>query len=162
MKLVDIHEGIENTLLILSHRINQEIKLKTEYNSLPLIECFPAQINQVMLHIISNSIDALEEAQFLKKGRENKFLPELSIRTQQVADDLIQIRIGDNGSGIPSEIKTRIFDPFFTTKPIGKGTGLGLFVCYNIVQKHQGQLEVVSESGRGTEFIISLPIMPKN
>ena len=158
MKLVDIHEGIENTLLILSHRVNQKITVNREYNTLPFIECFPAQINQVMLHIISNSIDALEEAKDLKVAIENNFSPEITIKTQQVADNLIEIRIGDNGVGIASEIKNKIFDPFFTTKPIGKGSGLGLFVCYNVVQKHQGKLEVVSELGKGTEFIVNLPI----
>ncbi|XWK88503.1 MAG: ATP-binding protein [Phormidium sp.] len=158
MKLVDIHEGIENTLLILNHRFNQQIIINRLYNTLPLIECFPAQINQVMLQIISNSIDALEEAKKLKIAIKNDFLAQITIKTQQVADNLIQIRIKDNGTGIASEIKNKIFDPFFTTKPIGKGSGLGLFVCYNVVQQHQGKLEVVSELGKGTEFIISLPI----
>lgn len=158
MKLVDIHEGIENTLLILSHRINQEIKVKREYNSLPFVECFPAQINQVLLHIISNAIDALEEVNQIKVAIEDNFSPQIIIKTQQLAENLIQIQIKDNGVGIASEVKNKIFDPFFTTKPIGKGSGLGLFVCYNVVQKHQGKLEVISELGKGTEFNISLPI----
>ncbi|MFB2936887.1 ATP-binding protein [Aerosakkonemataceae cyanobacterium BLCC-F154] len=158
MKLVDIHEGIESTLVVLSHHLKREVKINREYNNLPFIECFPAQINQVILHIISNAIDALKEAKSLKAARENNFLPEITIKTQQVADNLIQIRIGDNGNGIAAEIKDKIFDPFFTTKAIGKGSGLGLFVCYNVVQKHQGKLEVISELERGTEFVISLPI----
>ncbi|WP_413172361.1 ATP-binding protein [Anabaena azotica] len=151
MKDVDIHEGIDNTLLILNHRLNQEIKVIKKYNNLPLIDCYPAQLNQVFMNIISNSIDALIE--FPKQDNKH-----IVIETSQVNDQYIKIKIKDNGSGIEPEIINKLFDPFFTTKPVGKGTGLGLSICYQIVEKHEGKIEVDSEVRQGTEFTIKLPI----
>jgi signal transduction histidine kinase len=151
MKSVDIHAGIENTLLLLSHRLNQKIQVIKQYGSLPSIECYPAQLNQVFMHIISNAIDELLADDKLSKR-------EISIQTETIEENQIKVQIRDNGSGIAPEIKDKIFDPFFTTKPVGKGTGMGLAICYQIVEKHQGKIEVISEPSQGTDFIITLPV----
>ncbi|MDZ8256895.1 ATP-binding protein [Nostoc sp. ChiQUE01b] len=153
MKEVDIHEGIDNTLLILNHRLQQEIEVIKKYGDLPLVECYPAQLNQVFMNILSNAIDALldQKAHSVKSKQ-------IIIDTLNIDDIYIKVAIRDNGSGIPSEIKNKLFDPFFTTKPVGKGTGLGLSISYQIVDKHQGKIEVISELEQGTEFVIVLPI----
>jgi len=158
LKIVDIHEGIDNTLLILNHRIQQGIEIIKQYEELPLIECYPVEINQVFFQIIFNAIDILEERKNIESKFFNSCLPKITITTQKVSEYYIQIVIKDNGMGIKNEIRNKIFDPFFTTKPMGKGTGLGLYICYNIVQKHRGKIEVFSVLGVGTEFIINLPI----
>jgi len=151
MKDVDIHEGIDNTLLILNHRIKSDINIVKNYHELPLIECYPAQLNQVFMNILSNAIDALMESV-------NNNDKHIIIETEKIKDNYIKVSIKDNGSGIPLEIRNKLFDPFFTTKPVGKGTGLGLSICYQIIEKHQGKIEVFSEVGQGTEFAIALPI----
>ncbi|MBA3921491.1 MAG: GHKL domain-containing protein [Nostocaceae cyanobacterium] len=150
IKDVDIHEGIESTLLILHNRIKHDILLVKDYGNLPLISCYPAQLNQVFMNIISNAIDALLEQTIQS--------PQIVIHTEVITDNRIQIQIQDNGSGIPAELKSKIFDPFFTTKPIGQGTGLGLSISYQIIEKHQGQVEVFSQPAQGTKFVITLPI----
>jgi signal transduction histidine kinase len=152
-KAVDIHEGIENTLLILLHRLNNKVEIIKQYGTLPLIECYPAQLNQVFMNIISNAIDALETSPTLSK-------PQIVIQSSLECEQ-IEVRIKDNGSGIKPEIKDKIFDPFFTTKPVGKGTGMGLAISYQIIEKHQGTIEVFSELNQGTEFVVTLPISPK-
>ncbi|NWF60211.1 MAG: HAMP domain-containing protein [Fischerella sp.] len=152
IKKVDIHEGIENTLLILNHRFKQGVEVIKAYGNLPLIECYPAQLNQVFMNIISNAIDALLD------DKSDETSKEIKIATSRVNDSYIKVSISDNGPGISPEIKAKLFDPFFTTKPVGKGTGLGLSICYKIVEKHHGKIEIFSEIGRGTEFVISLPI----
>jgi PAS domain S-box-containing protein len=175
-KPVDIHEGIENTLLILQHRLTiqpkrSEIQVIKEYGELPPVECYPGQLNQVFMNIISNAIDALEESivgrQRLARGEQSTDKPQettenkpiIRIRTQVVEQNRVDIRIADNGSGITREIQSRIFDPFFTTKPPGKGTGLGLSISHQIVvDKHGGQFRCHSVPGQGTEFVIQLPI----
>ncbi|MGM3307920.1 ATP-binding protein [Anabaena sp. WFMT] len=151
IKDVDIHEGINNTLLILNHRLNKEIVVIKNYGNLPLIDCYPAQLNQVFMNILSNAIDALIDY----KEQTNK---QILISTSKVEDNYIQVKIRDNGLGIAPEIINKLFDPFFTTKPVGKGTGLGLSICYQIIEKHQGKIEVVSAVPQGTEFAITLPI----
>jgi len=151
MKEVNIHEGIDNTLLILNHKLTSDITVIKNYHNLPLIECYPAQINQVFMNVISNAIDALLE-------QNNNKDKQIIIETHKVHDNCIKISIKDNGHGIPLAIQPKLFDPFFTTKPVGKGTGLGLSICYQIVEKHQGKIEVISEVGQGTEFAIALPI----
>ena len=150
IKAVDVHEGIDSTLLILNHRLTQGIEVRKDYGALSKIFCSPAQLNQVYTNIIANAIDAMFETDANPK--------QLEIRTRLLPLDRVQISIKDNGGGIPEEIRHKIFDPFFTTKGIGKGTGLGLGICYRIIQQHQGQLEVFSEVGKGTEFLITLPI----
>ncbi|BAZ50568.1 two-component sensor histidine kinase [Nostoc sp. NIES-4103] len=160
-KLVDIHEGIENTLLILHHRWKNNgnglgISLIKEYGDLPLVDCYPGQLNQVFMNIITNAIDALEESFINKKITEK---PQIRIRTEVLDQNLISIRIADNGSGMTEEVRARLFDPFFTTKPVGKGTGLGLSISYQIVvEKHGGTLQCLSELGKSTEFWIQIPV----
>ncbi|MEG3911775.1 ATP-binding protein [Microcoleus sp. w2-18aC4] len=155
MKLVDIHEGIDNTLLILNSRLKQGIEVVKNYGELPEVECYPAQLNQVFMNIIANAIDALEgSSQDSKKGKS----PQILIQTQKLDNSQILVRICDNGPGIPSAIHSKLFDPFFTTKEPGKGTGIGLAICYQIVEKHRGKIEIISSLGGGAEFAIALPV----
>lgn len=176
MKPVDIHEGIDNTLMILNNRLRAqpdrpEIKVVKEYGNLPLVECNAGQINQVLMNIIANAIDALEEAEGersrgaggLVSGSELPILnygaPTLWICTE-IKGERIEIRIADNGPGIPESLVSRIFDPFFTTKPVGKGTGLGLSISHGIVtEQHGGLLKCISAPGQGTEFAIDIPLV---
>ncbi|BAZ67506.1 MAG: HAMP domain-containing protein [Pelatocladus maniniholoensis HA4357-MV3] len=161
-KAVNIHEGIDSTLLILNHRLKERIQVVKEYEILPLIECYPAQLNQVFLNLISNAIDALEEAFFNKLSSvDNKVNPQILIHTNKVAGNRIDVRITDNGCGIEPKNQDKIFDPFFTTKEVGKGTGLGLWICYQIIQKHQGKIEVNSLLGEGTTVTVTLPLVQK-
>nr|WP_245911866.1 ATP-binding protein [Calothrix elsteri] len=161
MKPVDLHEGIENTLLILQHRIKPNIDFPgidiiKEYGNLPLIECYAGQINQVLMNILSNAIDTLIEA--VKNHCD--FTPQIRISTTtSPSKSRAIICIADNGMGISEEVKKRIFDPFFTTKEVGKGTGLGLAISYQIiVDKHQGVLKCTSKPNKGTEFMIEIPL----
>ncbi|WP_017314890.1 ATP-binding protein [Mastigocladopsis repens] len=159
-KKVDIHEGIDSTLMILEHRLkatheHPQIKVIKEYGQLPLVFCYPGQLNQVFMNTFANAIDALEEAARNSKPP----APMIRIRTQVLDNNWMVIRILDNGSGMTEEVRSKLFDPFFTTKPVGKGTGLGLSISYQIiVEKHGGTLEVNSALGEGTEFVISIPI----
>jgi len=188
VKQADIHSGIDSTLLILNHRLSQ-IKVGKNYGQLPEIECYPAQLNQLFLHLISNAIDALEEAAsqgHFSPESEGQKQPQISIRTEMVAEGqsatpdqpmysvsvsaaklpvatlrdvpLIRVCISDNGLGIAPDIAKNIFDPFFTTKAPGKGTGMGLAICYQIVQKHGGSIEVISLPGHGAEFVVTMPV----
>jgi GAF domain-containing protein len=164
-KPVDIHQGIDSTLLILQHRLkaNPEspaIKLVKEYSNLPLVECYAGPLNQVFMNVLSNAIDALEDYRESQSKNHNSqitictALGELEGNIKSVV-----IRIADNGLGIPEALKARICDPFFTTKPVGKGTGLGLSISYQIVvDKHGGVLKCDSQPGLGTEFWIEIPI----
>jgi signal transduction histidine kinase len=164
VKQVDIHEGIDSTLMILQHRLqsnNQqpEIFILKEYGLLPPIECYPSQLNQVFMNILANAIDALEEQNLQRTPEEIKTKPSsIHIYTEASSKDNILIRISDNGSGIPKQILSQLFNPFFTTKPVGKGTGIGLSISYQIVvEKHGGKLLCNSTVGEGTEFIIEIP-----
>ena len=155
MKKSDIHEGLDNTLLILNHRLNLGVEIIKEYGSIPLVDCYPAQLNQVFMNILSNAIDALLERTHATK--------QIIIQTKTLAPHQVQVKIRDNGIGIPPDIQSKLFDPFFTTKPVGKGTGLGLSISYQIViEKHKGNIDVSSELGRGTEFTIEIPIEQTN
>ncbi|WP_427156875.1 GAF domain-containing sensor histidine kinase [Aliinostoc sp. HNIBRCY26] len=162
-KLVDIHEGINSTLLILQHRLkshlyNSEIEVIKDYGDLPLVECYAGQMNQVFMNIFANAIDALEE--YAAKHLDT---PRIYVCTQISPDKShVLIRIADNGPGMKLEVKNCIFDPFFTTKSVGKGTGLGLAISYQIVVKnHGGVMECVSEIDKGTEFWIEIPVKLK-
>ncbi|MHC5598513.1 MAG: sensor histidine kinase [Nostoc sp.] len=158
-KTADIHEGIDSTLLILQHRLKSEktrptITVIKEYSDIPKIQCFAGQLNQVLMNILANAIDALEEA--FQKG----LCPEPIIRisSAQVNENVV-VKIADNGTGIPEAIQSRLFDPFFTTKQVGKGTGMGLSISYQIItEKHGGSLRCISLPGKGAEFIITIPI----
>ncbi|MBE9057630.1 PhnD/SsuA/transferrin family substrate-binding protein [Sphaerospermopsis sp. LEGE 08334] len=161
IKPVDIHEGIENTLLILQHRLKSKyhkstIVINKEYGTLPLVDCSPGQLNQVFMNILSNAIDALEET---ITHQPNNFIPTITIRTNVIDNRWVLVYIADNGLGMGEDTKLRVFDPFFTTKPVGQGTGLGLSISYQIVvERHSGKLDLFSEPGKGTEFQIQLPL----
>ncbi|MGF2037580.1 MAG: GAF domain-containing sensor histidine kinase [Nostoc sp. CmiVER01] len=161
MKPVDIHEGIDSTLLILQHRLQPEtnsfvIEVVKQYGELPPLVCYGAQMNQVFMNILNNAIDALENSEKAAKIIDN---PKIWIRTEVIEGNSILIWIADNGCGIPEIKRSRIFEPFFTTKQPGQGTGLGLSISYQIiVEKHGGNIKCVSEPGKGCEFWIEIPI----
>ncbi|MDY6806762.1 MAG: AAA family ATPase [Cyanobacteriota bacterium] len=181
LKSVDLHSGINSTLLILQHRLNTILQLSLEnkveeqqkcrqqkginvikkYGNLPEVECYPGQLNQVFLNILSNAMDALElsmeQGQF--SDSTSDITPTIWIKTYLVESDRVAISITDNGPGIKEEVRAKLFDPFFTTKPVGKGTGLGLSVCHSIVvETHGGKLDCFGKPGRGAEFMIEIPI----
>ncbi|MCY7406628.1 MAG: HAMP domain-containing histidine kinase [Alkalinema sp. CAN_BIN05] len=160
-KIVDIHEGIDSTLLILKHRIKAisdrpEIKISKDYGDLPKIECYAGQLNQVFMNLISNAIDALDEWDAKRTSQERaEELAQIKITTTLIDEDKVLIVVHDNGPGIPEEIQSCLFDPFFTTKAVGKGTGLGLSISYQIIiEKHAGNLFCSSELGHGAAFHI--------
>jgi signal transduction histidine kinase len=172
---VDVHQGIDNTLLLLQHRLkakagHPKIEIVKEYGELPLVECYAGQMNQVFMNILSNAIDALEELNVerlqveglnnnVPPAKEQPATPCIRICTQLKDDNTVLIRIADNGPGMTAQVQQQIFDPFFTTKSVGQGTGLGLSISYQIiVDKHGGQLKCVSTPGEGTEFWMELPI----
>ncbi|MBD2533030.1 response regulator [Nostoc flagelliforme FACHB-838] len=164
-KAVDIHEGIESTLLILQYRLKHRqdypaIEVIRNYSNLPPVECYPGNLNQVLMNILGNAIDALEEVNTKRTREEIQKNPsQITIRTAVSNSQWVEIAIVDNGMGIPEEIKNRIFDPFFTTKPVGKGTGLGMAISYQIItERHGGKLECFSTLGQGSEFIIQIPV----
>ncbi len=164
MKYVDIHAGIDNTLMILQHRFKanrdqSQIEVCKNYGDLPLVECHAGQLNQVFMNILANGIDALKEVKHLER-----FCPIISISTQIIKAktpqgiDMIEIKITDNGLGMSEDVQRQLFEPFFTTKPTGKGIGLGMSISYKIVkEKHGGSLQCVSDPGWGTEFVIQIP-----
>ena len=164
-KNVDIYEGIESTLMILQHRIKDRsdrpaVVVIKDYGTLPKVECFPGQLNQVFMNILVNALDALDDMNTKRSYHEIKETPnQILIRTCAIDDRWVEIAIADNGLGMPDKVKQRIFDPFFTTKPIGKGTGLGMSISYQIItEKHRGKLTCFSTPGSGTEFLIQIPI----
>ncbi|WP_193197708.1 ATP-binding protein [Nostoc sp. MG11] len=164
-KAVDIHEGIDSTLLILQHRLKDKpehpaIQVIRDYRSIPPVECYPGQINQAFMNILANAIDALEEANAKRTYEEIKENPsQIIIRTSMIDSKWIKIAISDNGMGMTESVHKRIFDPFFTTKSVGKGTGMGMPISYQIVtEKHGGKLDCFSVPGEGTEFIIQIPV----
>ncbi|AFY32918.1 ATP-binding protein [Calothrix sp. PCC 7507] len=179
IKPVDIHEGIDSTLMILQSRLkglnkHPLIEVIKNYGELPQVECYAGQLNQVFMNLISNAIDAVlsrctdemineefhNHTLRERDGELSAFKPKIQIHTEVISEDYVAVRIIDNGTGMTEVTRKRIFDPFFTTKPVGKGTGLGLSISYQIiVEKHGGVLECSSELGQGTEFLIQLPIL---
>ncbi|MGB6294657.1 MAG: ATP-binding protein [Rivularia sp. (in: cyanobacteria)] len=158
-KKVDIHDGIDSTLMILGNQLkatsaHSEIQVIKQYGDIPDVECYPSQLNQVFMNIINNAIDAFEE----KPNNLENNLNRIVISTHK-ADNFVKITIADNACGIPSEIHSKIFDPFFTTKQVGKGTGLGLSISYEIItDKHGGKLSFDSVIESGTKFVIEIPV----
>jgi two-component system NtrC family sensor kinase len=140
----DIHEGIDSSLVLLQNKIKDKIAVRKDYGDFEGLECFPSKLNQVIMNILTNSIQAMD-------GEGELFIQTISSAIG------IKIIIKDNGKGMTPEVKEHIFDPFFTTKDVGQGTGLGLSISYGIIEKHNGNIDVISEPGKGTEFIISLP-----
>jgi len=145
-KSVNIEEGIESVLILLQHKLNDRITITKKYGGPRIVPCYPGPLNQVLMNVIANAIDAIEG-----NG-------EITITTEK-SDSMFCITITDTGKGIPKAICDRIFEPFFTTKPVGQGTGLGLSISYSIVKKHNGVLEVQSKEGKGTEVIIKIPLV---
>lgn len=174
LKPVDIHEGIDNTLLLLQHRLRAtgerpEIKVVKEYGQLPPVVCYASQLNQVFMNLLSNAIDALDNQRppriitirtFVVRGQlstPSKEQP--ATDDEQTKSDCLIVQISDNGSGIGEDVQNKIFDPFFTTKPVGRGTGLGLSISYQIVvEKHKGHLKCFSVPGQGTELTVEIPL----
>lgn len=144
-KIAELHDGIDSTLILLYNKTKNRINVHKDYGDLPPIECFPSKINQVFMNILTNSIQAIED-----KG---------DIYIETISSGIgVKIIIRDTGVGMTAEVKKHIFEPFFTTKEVGSGTGLGLSISYGIIEQHKGNIDVISEPGKGTEFIISLPI----
>ena len=173
MKWVNIHEGIDNTLLILANRLKPKpvgevggksfhcgIEVIKEYGNLPEVHCYPGQLNQVFMNILTNAIDAIDEYNKERSVEEIKNNPgTIRIHTEVNGTNQVLIRIVDNGPGMTEDVCHRLFDPFFTTKPVGSGTGLGMSISYQIVvEKHGGQLQCISAPGQGAEFLIYVPI----
>ena len=166
MKPVNIHEGIDNTLLLLQYRLKPkpgypEIKIVKEYGNLPSVSCYAAQLNQVFMNLLANAIDALEES--VANGKQIA-KPIIHIRTQiktaPSGSDRVVITIADNGPGMTPEVREHLFETFFTTKPIGKGTGIGLSISYQIIaERHHGELQCFSTPGQGAEFVIIIPLI---
>lgn len=162
IKLVNIHEGIDSTLLMLQHRLRETetrpaIEVIKEYGNLPRMSCYASEINQVFLNLLNNAIDALE----IPYGESLPLnsTPQIRISTELTTFNTIKIHIADNGPGIAEAVQARLFDPFFTTKPVGKGTGLGLSISYQIVvQKHGGKITCCSSPGYGADFAIEIPV----
>ncbi|MBD2327310.1 GAF domain-containing protein [Alkalinema sp. FACHB-956] len=166
-KAVHIHEGIESTLMILQSYINEEISIHRQYSSLPKVKCYPRQLNQALMNILLNSVEALTDWSI--EHKQITIATSLVHRASDKADfaeshaeieSILRIVIKDNGPGIAPDLQSKIFDPFFTTKDVGQGTGLGLTVSYQvIVDQHQGQLKLISQAGQGAEFVIEIPVM---
>jgi signal transduction histidine kinase len=145
----DLHKGLESTLNVVNNEIKYKARVVKAYGDLPMIRCLPSQLNQVFMNLLVNAAHAIEG-----QG-------EIGVRTGVAGEgegSSVWVEISDTGAGIPEHLLTRIFDPFFTTKPVGKGTGLGLSISYGIVHKHGGRIEVSSKVGKGTVFLVTLPI----
>jgi two-component system, NtrC family, sensor kinase len=163
-KVVDLHEGLDSTLLILKHRLtpaNSKVRIGVErdYGTIPSVECYAGQVNQVFMNLISNAIDALSAWHADRSTEAQIAVPPLIRITTALVDEAVVVKITDNGPGIPAAIQSRLFDPFFTTKAVGQGTGLGLSISYQIVvDRHGGQLFCESVEHQGSTFVVVLPL----
>ncbi|MBP0014427.1 MAG: GHKL domain-containing protein [Roseofilum sp. SBFL] len=168
VKEVDLHEGLDSTLMILQNRLkakpeHPEIQVIKDYGNIPRVECYAGQLNQVFMNLISNAIDSLDEYNQNRSYEEIKQNPSyIRIQTYPV-QKRVKIVIEDNGLGICEKSIEKLFDPFFTTKPVGKGTGFGLAISYQIItEKHQGELNCFSQPGKGAKFEMMLPLVVEN
>lgn len=169
LKLINLHESLESTLIILKHRLKSQgnrptIEIIKEYGEVPQVECYAGQLNQVFMNLLNNAIDAFEMASDPSDTliSSTPSTPKIYLRSWVSDSNHVKIQIADNGCGMSEAVREKIFDPFFTTKPVGKGTGLGLSTSYQIiVDRHDGELECVSTPGKGTEFMIKIPIRRK-
>ncbi|MEM9153136.1 MAG: ATP-binding protein, partial [Cyanobacteria bacterium P01_F01_bin.3] len=160
IKTVDIHEGLDSTLAMLTPDL-EGITIEKDYGDLPVIECCASQLNQVFMHVIRNAIDALNSAKAAAEKEDQALTepPTIKLSTSMTDETHAIVWVNDNGPGIPAEIQDKIFDPFFTTKEVGKGTGLGLAISYQIVSaQHGGRLKCYSVPGSGAKFSIELPV----
>ena len=152
----NINQAIENTILVARNEWKYVSDVETHLDpKLPTVSCLVGEFNQMILNLIVNAAHAIEETTPDQKGI-------ITIATRTVDEDWIEIKVSDTGTGIPEEIQSMIFDPFFTTKEIGKGTGQGLSIVHSVVKKHNGTINFETKSGKGTTFIIRLPITAKN
>jgi two-component system, NtrC family, sensor kinase len=151
LKTANVHDGIESTLVLLRNSLPPYIKIKKRFESKGNIECFPGKLNQVFMNILNNSIQAISEK---KEINEEELI---TITTRDTSDKYMHISIKDTGPGMSEQVKHRIFEPFFTTKAVGEGTGLGMAIVFKIVEEHNGKIEVLSQPGKGAEFVITLP-----
>jgi len=151
LKMADINEGIDSSIIILNNLLNGRISIIREYGQLPLVDCYPGKLNQVFLNILSNAIDAVRK----KYGEEPG--GQIVIATTH-ENGSIWISFRDNGTGIDETTRNKIFDPFFTTKDVGEGTGLGMSIAYNTIKKHNGEISIISEPAKGADFRICIPL----
>lgn len=154
LKLADINDCLESTMVIANNLLQDNIKVVKDLDELPLVECYPGKLNQVFLNVISNAIHAISKKHNGAAGGELK----ISTRKE---DDNVFISISDNGIGMDENTTKKIFEPFFTTKEVGEGTGLGMSIAYNTIKKHNGVIHINTEPGQGTEFVIELPVQHK-
>lgn len=163
IKEVNIHEGIDSTLMLLQSSLEGEtddakLEVIKQYGELPLVECYPRQLNQVFMNILNNSITAIRELQKINLNTTEKSPGKIIISTEVIYRNQVVIKIIDNGCGMTDEVRKKMFDPFFTTKAVGYGTGLGLWVSYQIINKHGGNLQCISSPMKGTEIQIHIPV----
>jgi two-component system, NtrC family, sensor kinase len=163
-KVADIHEGIDNTLMIVQHRLKgdsrlPEIEIVKQYGEIPWVECYPGYLNQVFMNLLLNAIDAVNDRVEAQGSETQEEWKGAILITTQITEKWVEIAIVDNGVGIPEAVQSQIFDPFFTTKPVGKGTGLGLSTSYQIVtERHQGKMWCDSQLGKGTRMVVAIPV----
>lgn len=155
LKEIDIHEALDTTFELLKGEINNRIKVNRQYESIPRVFCYASQINQVLMNLLSNSVHAIQ-------GNGQIWISTTALRASEADVGRVQISIQDSGVGMSAEVIDKIFEPFFTTKEVGKGTGLGLSISYGIIQNHGGDIQVRSQIGVGTEFIVTIPITQKS
>jgi two-component system NtrC family sensor kinase len=151
LKEIDFNEAIDNTLQLLTGEIKNRIQIHKDYSNLPPVLCYASQINQVFMNILTNAAQAIE-------GQGNIWIT--SRKVTQLGHDMVEVSFQDSGKGMTAEVMEKIFDPFFSTKGVGQGTGLGLSISYGIIQSHGGEIEVKSQPGIGTEFIVRVPLRP--
>ncbi|WP_285055787.1 sensor histidine kinase [Pedobacter ginsengisoli] len=153
-KPVDIAEGLDSSLVLIKSTFPSNLKIIKDYKPIPEVECMPGKINQVFMNLLTNAIHAI-------KAKEIQNEEEFILLKIWQEDNFAKISIRDSGTGMPEAVKQKIFEPFFTTKDVGEGTGLGLSIAFRIIESHNGSIDVITNLGEGTEFIINLPINTK-